>query len=177
MAMARRRFIFSTEADYALASEAEAVGAHIPAHGKTQKLFEEVVGKFLTSNEYLSMDKDDMPVPSWKTLRDRLKWIVEKRRAFLRTFVTQSGVESDDSELALMLDKIIADIDAKKAVDEEEQNKKTVLADALKKSGEETRARATRGREDIDDDESPRSKKSKAMFNFNDTSTKLADTI
>lgn len=86
-----------------------------------------------------------MPTPNWKTLRDRLRWIIGKRRSFVMWFVQESGVEHDDDALELMLDTMIRDINVKKEEDEKKQGIKTAHSEALKKAGEDTGTMATRG--------------------------------
>lgn len=135
-----------------------------------------MVEKFLRSREYLSIDKEGMPVPDWLTLRDRLKLIIRKRKAYNAKQIAANGVEEDEDDLSKMLDGMIDDIGVKKKDGARGKEERSALADALKSAGEGTRAMATRSREE-DDEDTPRTKKTKNMFSFDKTSNTLADTI
>lgn len=170
---AGRRFVFSHDTDMALIAETQLFNAHICSQGQKKIKYQEVLENFLKSREYMSVAGEGMPIPTWKTLNDRMRKLINDRKKFDAKMRRSSGTEENYDEKARILNIIIEQVNRRDAELKTEKNEKSVMEHALKKAGEETRAMATRVADESSESETPR-KKAKNVFSMDNTSAELS---
>jgi len=84
---------------------------HIPERGRIDELFKKVLNAFLI--KIPSHVFEYTHVPSAKTLADRFKREVEKRRKAVEKAKKASGIAEAHGEIEILLDDLIAEIDLK----------------------------------------------------------------
>lgn len=150
-----KRFRFNSEADELLATVVVQIGTHNANHGETEEKFNEVLKTFCLSPVFLSMkEKFAAPEPKRETLRNRFNLLVDKHRTANKADIGASGIEREYTELDMLLDNAIEDIDTKKQVSQETKAAKENYLKNVVSAGGEIRELAMKTYLDTPEDES-----------------------
>ena len=129
-----KRFRFTVKYDLNLLKCIRAVNAHLPTWGKTDALYEEVRQLFLKAVPTALFEHSQRP--SGKTLADRFKRLIRKRREDVKRTSSASGIIKEHVEQEQLLDDLVLEIDEKKesvrAENEEQTEKEAQLVAAWK---------------------------------------------
>ena len=133
---------FADAADILLLKSISCSSAHLAAWGKKGALFEEVHKQFLGAAPAGVLAGRDRP--SQKTLEDRFKTIVSRRRKAVKENAAASGIVEVYGEKETLLDDIILEMDEKAADNREERNEKSERERKLLEAGKSIRNAALR---------------------------------
>ena len=100
------------EFDTALMRCVCANSAHLASHVKTEEKFGGELRMFLVTTEYLSRTGDEPPL-KLKTVRDRVKELMEERWIMVKRNFTASGFAQEYGELEKFLNSIFEGFDDK----------------------------------------------------------------
>eukprot|EP00171_Calliarthron_tuberculosum_P022710 IDg22710t1 len=78
-----KRFLFNDELDNVLLDHVFTAQAHVSKYGEVEKAFEGVTGMFCVAPAVVKAMEGGAPVPKVKTVRERFKNLVKKRRQSL----------------------------------------------------------------------------------------------
>lgn len=133
----KRRIRFNKSLDAALLKCVTITGCHLAAHGKMQSKYEEAIPHFVQSAPLHTLD--NVQQPSWKTLSDRFKKIVEEHRTARKRNERATGISEEYGEREQLLDDLLLEIDEHEENIREKNEEKTALEQRLATGGEEIR--------------------------------------
>lgn len=106
-----KRFRFIEPYDLSLLKAVRCINAHITEWEKAESLYEEVLKLFLRDNpDEVFLHSQN---PSAKTLVDRFKCFVARRRANVKRSSAASGIIEVHGEKEVLLDDLVSEIDEK----------------------------------------------------------------
>lgn len=136
-ALKKRRIKFNANMDLLLLKSVTMADAHVAPHGEAQTRFTNAVELFLSSLP--SQTFNNIQKPSWKTLNDRFKRIVQDHRDAVKRNVSASGISEVRGEREELLDDVVASIDEFEESRRAERDEQTDLDRRLKAAGENIR--------------------------------------
>eukprot|EP00171_Calliarthron_tuberculosum_P002899 IDg2899t1 len=138
-----RRFRFDRDIDLALIRIVNDTGAHIPARGESEKLFQQVHKMLVDSHECKARSTAmGMVEPMCRSVRERFQGLVRSRRKAIKKNQSSSGISEKHGEYEKTLDAMILAMDEKKSEEDAEKNAKSAAEEKLKKRGAEMREAA-----------------------------------
>lgn len=136
------RFRFFDPADLLLLKSVSAAGAHLAPWGQKGTLFEDAHKRFLAAAPATLINGREKP--SQKTIVDRFKTLVAKRRDSNKENAAASGIVEDLGEREMLLDDFILEIDEKAEKDRAEKKERTQNEKKPGQAGENIRNAALR---------------------------------
>eukprot|EP00171_Calliarthron_tuberculosum_P004172 IDg4172t1 len=109
------RFTFTGELDAILVKCVQESDAHAAKYGEVEKVFEGVRSMFCASSEVLKAMENGAPTPKVKTVRERFKALMKKRRKVNNRNIAGSGIEEEPTALDEALDSVIEEADNAKS--------------------------------------------------------------
>lgn len=138
-----KRFRFDGDCDLALIRIVNDTGAHVPARGQSDKLFQEVHRLLINAHECKARSVAlGMSEPVCRTVRERFQGLVRSRRKVNKKNKDASGIAEPHGEFEKTIDKMIAAMDEKKAEENAEKDAKNAAEEKLKKRGAKMREAA-----------------------------------